>query len=229
MSSSDSTDDQAQPDSGLAFFGTITASVTHELNNVMSIIEQMAGLLDDLCVGAEYGRPIENEKLREISAKVAKQVERGVGIIKRLNFFAHSVDEPVGTFELNDLLRNLVELCGRFADLKRVRLEADYAPEQLTITSSPFLLERAVFVGIQSAMLVAVKDRVVRVISRAEGSGAAISIEAAAAPDSEDAVAELNSLQILMRRLEGSVHTNIKGDRRVCRLVFPSMSKEALL
>ena len=34
---------------GLQFFGKMTASISHEIKNVMAIINESAGLLDDYC------------------------------------------------------------------------------------------------------------------------------------------------------------------------------------
>ncbi|MBL7192196.1 hypothetical protein ISS30_10950, partial [bacterium] len=44
-------------------------------------------------------------------------------IIKRLNTFAHSVDDPVRQFDLVQLVDNFIRLAQRLASLKRVNLE----------------------------------------------------------------------------------------------------------
>ena len=54
-------------ENSLAFFGAITASVSHELNNVMSIIDQNNGLLKDLLA---VGHPISNERLERINNSI---------------------------------------------------------------------------------------------------------------------------------------------------------------
>ena len=129
----------------LAFFGAITASVSHELNNVISIIDQTAGLLQDLLAGAHEGQPIPNERLQRIADSVAAQTDRGVRIIKRLNTFAHSVDDPVKEFEINPTVENLVALARRFASLKRVELEAELPDPSPKVTNSPFRVQQALF------------------------------------------------------------------------------------
>jgi len=77
---------------GLVFFGTLTASVTHELNNVLSIIDQTRGLLEDLAVGAASGRAIDPARLETIATRIDRQVRKGVEIMSCLNRFAHSLD-----------------------------------------------------------------------------------------------------------------------------------------
>ena len=222
--------DHVSRDTGLNFFGTITASVTHELNNVMSIIEQTAGLLDDLCAGAEYGRPIENEKLREISGKVAKQVDRGVAIIKRLNFFAHSVDEPIRTFELNVLLSNLVELAQRFAVLNRIRLEDQIPEYSINLKTNPFILEQVVFICIQLAITADEKDGLVTVTCEGLDSGAMISISGPPVPESEETDSKLSLLQNLVNELKGTMQVTLdEAGRSAFKLSMPNISEEASL
>jgi len=152
MTSIDNDQEQLLREKSLAFFGAITASVSHELNNVISIIDQTAGLLEDLLYGAQQGRPIQNERLERIATRVRKQTQRGVGIIKRLNRFAHSVDDPVGEFELNNLIENLTALNQRFASLKRVNLETHYSDEPINIICSPFLIQQVLFLCIKMAL-----------------------------------------------------------------------------
>ena len=85
-----------EPTSGeeLAFFGTITAGLSHELKNVIATINEYNGLLDDLAQAAAR-RPLDPERLRQICGKITKQIERGESLILGLNRFAHSMDEPI--------------------------------------------------------------------------------------------------------------------------------------
>ena len=50
----------------LAFFGMISAGMSHEMRNVLSIIGEYAGLLDDFLVAAERGAPLDSDKLRRL-------------------------------------------------------------------------------------------------------------------------------------------------------------------
>ena len=59
-----------QPDiiaeTGLQFFGRISASISHELKNVLAIINENAGLLEDLTSMADRGKPIDSARLKAI-------------------------------------------------------------------------------------------------------------------------------------------------------------------
>ena len=78
---------------GLQFFGKMTASISHEIKNVMAIINESAGLLEDYGMMADKGIPIDPEKLKVVSGRVSKQIHRAEGIIRNMNSLAHSVDE----------------------------------------------------------------------------------------------------------------------------------------
>ena len=61
---------------GLQFFGKMTASISHEIKNVLAIINENAGLLGDLALLAERGVAIEPQRLNDMSRTVMKQVSR---------------------------------------------------------------------------------------------------------------------------------------------------------
>jgi signal transduction histidine kinase len=221
---------------GLVFFGKITASVTHELNNVMSIIEQVSGLLDDLCAGAENGKPLDPVKVRGISERIGKQVERGVSIIQRMNKFAHSVDEPVKNFELNELTENLVELSRRFAGLRKLRLEWRPGGAPVMLVSKPFLLEQVIFTGIEAAMQRSRREGAVRIEVRPDDAGARIGIstetEAAAqselpdAPDATERLLHSDPAAVLCAELAATLKVSAAQGKWNWELLLPNLSAE---
>ncbi|MGD8291766.1 MAG: sensor histidine kinase, partial [Desulfobacterales bacterium] len=79
---------------GLQFFGRISASVSHELKNVLAIVNENAGLLEDLACMANRGKPIDPSRLIKMADAVKKQVGRADEILKNMNRFAHSIDQP---------------------------------------------------------------------------------------------------------------------------------------
>jgi signal transduction histidine kinase len=147
----------------LTFFGRITASLSHELKNVLATINEYFGLLDDLSRAAAAGRPLKPERLQAVCGKVSRQVARGEELIRRLNRFAHSVDEPVGTVDLEQLLTLICDLCDRFAKLKQVALERRFPGVELSVTLDSFALLYAVTLAIDLALDAATEQRVVTV------------------------------------------------------------------
>ncbi len=214
---------------GLAFFGKITASVTHELNNVMSIIEQVSGLLDDLCAGAESGRPLEPEKIRGISERIGKQVERGVSIIQRMNKFAHSVDEPVKNFDLVELTENLVELSRRFAGLRKLKIEWRPPDARVMLVSKPFLLEQVIFMGIDAAMQRSRREGVIRIEVQPDAAGARVGISTEAEADAETGIPDATDSDfaaLLCAELAADLKAGAANGKWNWELLLPNFSAE---
>jgi len=139
-------------ETGLQFFGKMSASISHEMKNVMAIINENAGLLEDLTVMAEKGMPIDPQRLRTQASRIMKQIRRGDDIIKGMNRFAHSVDEPWRQVELNDTLGLMCTLSGRFASMRGVTLELDPPSIQVPIITNPFLLQNLIWLCLDFAM-----------------------------------------------------------------------------
>ena len=72
-------------ETGLQFFGRISASISHELKNVLAIVNENAGLLEDLTLMADRGQPIDPARLKIMAATVQKQIGRADEILKKMN------------------------------------------------------------------------------------------------------------------------------------------------
>lgn len=118
----------------LQFFGRICASVSHDIKNVLAVVNEGAGLLSDLSLMAEKGTPLDPARLRSVSESIQAQIRRGDGIIKDMNTFAHSVDEPVGNVSLADVISLVVSLATRLARAKSVSLELGECGEAVVRT-----------------------------------------------------------------------------------------------
>jgi len=131
--------------SNLNFFGKITASVTHELNNVFSIINEYNGLLEDQIFIAESELTPSIDKLTRIQDRLAKQISRGEVIIQNLNKFAHSTDHEYIEFDLNSYVENIINLTTRLANLKKVKLTFDKQSDPILIVNNPYEIMRNIF------------------------------------------------------------------------------------
>jgi C4-dicarboxylate-specific signal transduction histidine kinase len=138
-------------DRELAFFGQITASVTHELNNIMAVINEITGLLSDIISDSDATQLQNYNDLVKIRQKLTIQIERGRSVIKHLNSFAHGADEPSKTFDLNAVIENLINLSRRLAYLKKIELQSEVSSEPIILVASPFRLQLALFTVIHKA------------------------------------------------------------------------------
>lgn len=156
---------------GFNFFGIMSASISHEIKNVLAIINENAGLLGDFTMMAERGLPIEPERLKTISAKIAEQVHRADLILKNMNQFAHSVDEQIKTAVLDDLITVVIKLSLRFAASRGVSLEHQPSANPVSITTSPFLLENLVWLCLDKAMDAAGEKKTVSLLAKEVQNG----------------------------------------------------------
>lgn len=139
-------------ESALRFFGKMSASISHEINNTLAIINENAGLLEDFALMADKGRAIDPARLKTIAEKILIQIHRADSIIKNMNKFAHSVDERVRSVDMNDLLQLMIELSSRFASMRGVTIELKRPAEPLFITTNIFFLENLLWQFLDFAM-----------------------------------------------------------------------------
>jgi len=208
---------------GLMFFGTINRSVTHELNNVMAIINERSGLLDDLLITNNQSIPIDSEKLKRISKKIAMQVERGKTLIKRLNRFAHSTDELVTSIDLNTLLEDITNLSQRLANLQNLQLEIKLSDESISLISSPFFLQQAVYICFELFMAVPEKNHLITIELEKHETAARIIISGTFLADTEEALSKRALLDVLLEELKGSAQIITENkNRRLIILTIPA-------
>jgi C4-dicarboxylate-specific signal transduction histidine kinase len=158
--------------SGVRFFGKMSASISHDLKNVLAVINENAGLLEDLCLMAEKGKPLDPGRLKRLAEEVKNQVRRGDRIISSMNAFAHSADNESVAIDLRELLGLLVALSSRQASMRGVRLEIDRPSDAVTVTTSPFLLLNLLWFCLDHSMAAAGPGKTVAMAAEKTAAGA---------------------------------------------------------
>lgn len=133
----------------VAFFGKITAGITHEMKNVLAVIQESSGLMEDILDITENGTFPHKDKFIKSLDRIRGQIQRGIDITSRLNRFAHSPDHCPASLDLNEITQQMVLLASRFARLKNVVLESSPSDPPLVIKSDPVSLEMALFESIE--------------------------------------------------------------------------------
>jgi signal transduction histidine kinase len=186
-------------ETGLQFFGRITASISHEIRNVLAVLNENAGLLEDVVLMAEKGMPLNPERIKGLTGSMGKQILRANGIVENMNRFAHAVDEKTKEIDLHETLSLLLALTQRFVDMRGVKLETAYGDSQMLLTSNPFLLENLLWCFLDFAMEATGKGKGLKIIT-----------------DADD-----RTVQIRFSGLEGLVETDANA--------FPSEREMALI
>ncbi|XPV76595.1 MAG: sensor histidine kinase [Desulfovibrio sp.] len=140
-----------QCNQSLHFFGKINASISHELKNVFAIMNENAGLLEDLILMQSKGLELTPEKLHYIASKVQNQVQRGNTLLNGMNAFAHSADHPETAVKPIEVIQLMIQLCGRFANMKECTLQTGTIDANPFMTSQ-FYLEHALYKLIEVAL-----------------------------------------------------------------------------
>jgi len=128
----------------LAFFGKVNASISHELKNILAIISETAGLLQDLTEMATKGQKIEWEMLNTCSQDILEEIQRGFTTIKQMNTFSHSVDVPLKSVNLIEVLELMINLAGFLSFAGKVRFDPPQ-DEASIVSTCPFRLQNLVY------------------------------------------------------------------------------------
>ncbi len=204
----------------LTFFGSVMAGQCHEVTNVLNIIHELAGLGEDLIAGADGGRPLDVERIRQVVGKIRDQALRGETMIRTMNRFAHSVDHPVTLFDLKEALEQIAWLAQRPARLRKITLESDFPAGSALLETNPFFLEEAVFTGLKMAFDAASEKQRVAVRYRILGGRVEIEVEGeaplGAGPGAPDRQA---GLSLLLKEIGGTLAAG-PGDGDGRRIVF---------
>lgn len=165
-------------ETGLLFFGKVSASISHEMKNVLAIINENAGLLEDLSFAARKGSSLDPERLDRVAGNFNKQIRRADTILKNLSTFAHSVDQFNAQVDLYELVRLVANLAGRPAAMRKITLETVQPPEPVHLAGNPFLLENLVWLCLEYAIAATSADRTLTLIPEKADSGICLHIAA---------------------------------------------------
>ncbi|MEW6112623.1 MAG: hypothetical protein AB1664_10885 [Thermodesulfobacteriota bacterium] len=210
-----------------AFMGRITANATHEMKNVLAIIKEYVGLIQDILARLDKDSIPSSEKMSRSLESIRDQVQRGVDLTEYLNRFAHSPDETIGTFELNLTVSQIVYLSRRLAKLKEISLEAAQQNQTITIVSDPLKAQMLIFECIDVLLDVLESGATMRLKALQLDPGTAavefstdkISAEARQRLKDASGAPQWSSLEELAGTLGGSVQSG--REEALMRLVLP--------
>ena len=159
---------------GLQFFGKMSATISHEINNALAIINENAGLLQDFTLMADKGIPLDPKRLNSLAGKIIQQIRRAEGIVRNMNRFAHSVDESSKNVNLSDIVEFVAALSGRFASMRGVTVAPKPTAVPVTITTNPFFLENLIWLCLDFAMDAAGEGNTIDIITEKTENGAQV-------------------------------------------------------
>ena len=137
---------------GLRFFGRISASISHELKNTLSIMNESAGLLEDLALLAEQGKALDASRVKSLGSSIKRQIQRTDQIIRNMNRFSHAVDEPLKEIDLVDFLEFVLAVSSRLTAAKGVAITIQPTDQPLMVVTRPFFLHSLIWLLLEAGM-----------------------------------------------------------------------------
>lgn len=130
------------------FMGKVTASVSHELQNVLAIIRETAGLMQDFLMMGDACADL-GERLENSLASIKNQVVRGVNLTSGLNQFAHSADHLSCAINVRDTVTRLLGITERIIRNKGFSVTLDPG-ECPSMECDPVTFQALCFLGIET-------------------------------------------------------------------------------
>lgn len=125
---------------GPAYFGRMGASISHDIKNCLAIMNENAGLMSDHLMMAQKGIPPDIERFSGIVQRIEKQIARADGILKSLNNFSHSMDNPEQQIDLDEAVGLALGLGARIIANKSIKVNHTQAADKLYVNGSLFFL-----------------------------------------------------------------------------------------
>jgi signal transduction histidine kinase len=104
--------------------GRLIAGTTHEIKNVLAIIKESSGLLQDILRLKKGNAVPKAEQIEKVTTRIQAQVARGNDQLAALNWLAHSMSDRSSSVGVNELASGIFNLMQRFARLKQVEFES---------------------------------------------------------------------------------------------------------
>lgn len=146
----------------MRFIGKIIAGFTHEMKNYIAIINESTGLIGDMM---KLGKSPENElpAYLDIIHSIEDHIEKANVHFRYLNRFAHRMDTPLSSCNINESLEELIALLKRFANQKRISFQQDYESDLPPVNTNPSLIQLIIFTLIEKYIAELEQDSTVTV------------------------------------------------------------------
>jgi two-component system NtrC family sensor kinase len=124
---------QMEYSSKMASIGRMAANVAHEINNPLAIINEKAGLIQDLfTLKQQYTG---DAKLAGLVESILTSVRRAGKITKRLLTFARQMEGTVETVNVEQVIRDVLSFLEKAAEYGNIQIRIDAQPETPSIES----------------------------------------------------------------------------------------------
>ena len=112
--------------------------------NILAIISETLGLMDELVELSGTGLELQPGKLRALNESIIEEVERANKIIRNMNSFAHSVDTFIQEVDIGQIVTLMMDICKLDSASKNMKLRL-LSNEARAIFTSPLFLQNLIY------------------------------------------------------------------------------------
>jgi nitrogen-specific signal transduction histidine kinase len=157
----------------LAFIGRLLAGLSHENKNHLAIINESAGLVQDLLSLSGKNLAGNSEKIGKMLNLIAERVDKANQMTRFLSRFAHRLDASLSSFSVNEVVEEEVALIERLARQQNIEIATSFDPQIPALYNSPSLLQFA-FYGLLLPFFTLLDKNSTIVISTTSAGGAVV-------------------------------------------------------
>lgn len=204
----------------LSFFGRISASLSHEMNNMLAVINENAGIIKDISSLLNEIDPSMGEKMDIYCDRILNHTKRGAGLVKHFNRFTHSMDEADSEIDVKNQLMAISALCGRFASMKNISIENPVVAGNPVISGKAFDFLYLVFYCID--YLIESSDAGGKILVSAEDKRNPVEISISGGPAEWDSKCELilERVVVYVKPLDGNASLDYDKSSRQQRFLL---------
>lgn len=136
----------------ILFMGSVLASVTHEMQNVMAIVKESGALIEDILQLNGPPKLKHGDKLRPAFTNISEQIFRGRDLMLMLNGFAHAAEDFPESADLTRFSKQIVTLASRMVRLKECSLRTDLDGPPLAVRGNALAIMQCIYLAIAAQL-----------------------------------------------------------------------------
>ena len=140
------------PDENVLFMGRVVASYSHEIKNILAIINESSGLMHDLITLKKEDLSERTQRFTKTLEDIEEHVLRGQELSTHLNALAHAPDKEVGGVDIVHSMHTVFELTRRLVRNKSLSVKMHAPGDKLLITTKPLEFMHLTFCALEWAM-----------------------------------------------------------------------------
>jgi len=144
--------DNRHPDPHVVFLGRVVASYSHEIRNILAIINESTGLMHDLLNLKKEELSGHAQRFTKTLEDIGQQIQRGQDLSTFLNTLAHAPDKEVGGVDIVHTMQTVFALSNRLLKNKKMGLCLEGKDIKLQVTTRPVECMHCFFCALEWAM-----------------------------------------------------------------------------